>query len=142
MHTFADGASNIKFGVNNRTHIVKGENDTVTFVCRLESNPSSTMTIERNNRVLGRHTNVSHLTYTIDRLSCEAGGTYSCTGSNEFNIDCQPRKDLQLNVLCKYPCNLFDTGMSLVLFVYILKYQLLFTIYVTIYHLCNYLPSM
>ncbi|XP_053373248.1 synaptogenesis protein syg-2-like isoform X2 [Mercenaria mercenaria] len=90
------------FGHKGETSIVMNENDTVPFVCNVDSNPGSNISVDYKENVLKSQTDTKSLAYSIESASCTDRGEYSCVGFNKHNenhsskllnllVNCSPR---------------------------------------------------
>lgn len=101
---FSDKASIQDFlveGQNGVTNVTKNENDTLRFICRVDSNPASLIEIKLNGYVKRSKHGAYQLTYEKVRLACDDTGFYSCIGKNDYNRVDESSRNITLNVRCK-----------------------------------------
>lgn len=104
---FAVAATNMSFVIEENAvktdNVTVNESESVHFVCSLESNPKSEMSIKKGNQIM-KEKNATHIAYDISS-TCDDADIYICSGKNQFNTDWLQR-NISFFVLCK-PCKHF-----------------------------------
>lgn len=99
----SDKAEITNFSINNVMEIlIVNETAHVHFGCNVDSNPSSMMVMEFNNKIVSAKSNTQTLDYLITSVNCTDTGTYVCTGNNTYNTGQRARLETILIVTCKY----------------------------------------
>ncbi|XP_053390214.1 muscle M-line assembly protein unc-89-like, partial [Mercenaria mercenaria] len=66
--------------------VTVNENETLRFICGIDSNPVSTVKLYfQGKAVIYKEYNSKTLTFTRENVSCLDAGVYTCTASNEYN---------------------------------------------------------
>ena len=78
------------------------ENDTVPFVCSVDSNPNSKIEMKFQNKILKTLDNSDSLKFNHDAASCLDAGVYTCSAWNLYNSGKYSVRELSLYVKCKY----------------------------------------
>lgn len=103
-----DRASVKKFVVNGYKKDVRieaKESTNITFTCEVDSNPNSTINVTTPNRTVITSTGTNVFEYSHFLSSCVDNGTYTCSGSNEYNNGQPGFYDLPVFVNCMYCLN-------------------------------------
>ncbi|XP_060575525.1 synaptogenesis protein syg-2-like [Ruditapes philippinarum] len=90
------------YGNEGKSYVVKNEHDRVVFICVVDSNPGSNMSLTYSREVLETKNNVKQLTHVVGSTKCTMNGEYKCIGYNQYNnefshqtidlfINCSPR---------------------------------------------------
>jgi hypothetical protein len=87
-------------GEQKRKHFEVTENETIHFICIVESNPVSSILLSSKEQEVWRNA-AKRLIYTHRVKSCFDDGVYNCSAHNEYNN--KPSKEvLTLRVRCKF----------------------------------------
>ena len=77
------------------------ENDTVPFVCSVDSKPNSKIEMKFQDKILKTQDNTDSLKYNHDAASCLDAGVYTCSAWNLYNFGKYSVRELSLFVKCK-----------------------------------------
>ncbi|XP_060559917.1 nephrin-like [Ruditapes philippinarum] len=83
-----------------REHFEVTENETIVFICSVDSNPASSISISFKQRELGRNENTKSLVQIKKVNSCFDNGVYQCLAHNKCN-DKPSLENLTLLVRCR-----------------------------------------
>lgn len=90
--------------------VTVNEGENIRFVCSLESNPKSEMTLQKGDQIKVTKTD-TYITYEITSSNCDDAELYVCLGRNQFNTHWLQR-NISLFVECKFCTIIFSTSYS------------------------------